>query len=110
MIRRPVKTRLNPRRPDPSQPRNPTHVTAVATISSTNVLLTFAVPISLNGIPQFTVQGVLPVAATRPTATTVLLDYTASVVATNVLIIPDLDPAIRTAQGGYVNPLTYTFP
>lgn len=110
MIRRPVKTRFNRRRPDPAQMAQPVDGVATPTIASGNVLLTFNVPVSLSGTPAITNEGVLPVGATRPTPTTVLLDYAAPVVSTDVLVIPANDPAIRTNTGGYAQALSYTFP
>jgi hypothetical protein len=110
MIRRKLVTRRNRRREDPSQRPQPVNAVATPTISGGNVLLTFDVPVTLAGIPQITNEGVAPTAATRPTPTTVLLDYAAPVVATDVLDIPANDPAIRTSTGGYAEPLRHTFP
>lgn len=101
MLRKPRVNRANRTKPDPSMISRGTPAVAVATISAAKGLFTFSVPISLNGIPQITVNGALPTSATPVGSNAVLLDYAADVVALQAWIIPYNDPAIRTATGGF---------
>lgn len=72
-----------------------------AEFTTPNITLTFSVPVVLSGIPQFeTNTGKLPISATLATLNTVLLVYDTPGAVTDVTV-PQNDPAIRTATGGY---------
>lgn len=71
------------------------------TFSTPNVDLEFAEAVSLKGIPQFlTNTSKLPTSASRPTPNTVTLVYDTPGSVTSITI-PDRDPAIRSAGGGF---------
>jgi hypothetical protein len=102
MIRRPIRHTRNRNRPDPSNRPRGTDSVATASIVATKLQLDFDQPVSVDGIPRILVQGAAPTSVVQDNATRVTLDYAAAVVATNILIIPANDPAIRTRTGGYV--------
>lgn len=69
-----------------------------------DVLLELDQPVSLKGLPQFlTNTSKLPTAAVRPTPNTVTLTYNTPGAVTSITI-PDRDPAIRSAGGGFCQP------
>lgn len=72
-----------------------------------NVTITLDMPVTLNGIPQIlTNTGKLPVSATRPTPTSVVLVYDTPGSVTTVTV-PNNDPAIRTVTGGWLSAGTF---
>ncbi len=94
-------------------PRNsPFGVDAVATLSldSGVVVLSLSLPVVLKGVPQVLVEGVAPVSATQSTPTTIRLTYAAPAVSTDGYTVPSKDPACRTANGGFVQPVSGVFP
>lgn len=107
LTRRNVKPRHITRLAKTFQPNVPA-LTATAAINATHVRVTVPQQYTINGIPNFTVQGVAPTAINAVSATTFDLVYAAAVVATNVFVIDANDPAIRFANGGYLAPLTVT--
>lgn len=83
-------------------------LTWTAAVNATKLRITTATPYIENSLPNITVQGVLPTAFTAISATVFDLTYAASVVTTNVVIVPPNDPGIRSAQGAFLNAGTVT--
>jgi len=77
-------------------------VITLADFTSPNIVLTFATPVSLSGIPQFkTNTNKLPVSAQRTGPNTVSLVYDTPGAVTSITV-SERDGAIRNASGGYV--------
>lgn len=71
------------------------------------VTATFPVPVVLKGIPQWLSNtGKLPVSATMTSPTVVAMTYDAPGLLTTVTV-PENDPAIRSATGGFCAPGTF---
>ena len=78
-----------------------------ADFTTPNIALTFNVPVTLSGIPQLlTDTGKLPVSASQTSATVITLVYDTPGSVTEVTM-PERDPAIRTASGGYASAGTF---
>lgn len=87
-----------------------TQLDLTAEFTTPNILLTFEIPVNLKGIPQaLTDTGKLPISATRPTLTTVLLVYDTPGSVTSITF-PQRDPAIRSMTGGYIAGGTFPAP
>lgn len=101
-LKRPQRIQRNRR--GRSKNVNPLRLTLAASsieFTTPNILVTYATPVVLTGIPQWlTNTSKLPVSATRPTPTTVLLVYDTPGSVTSVTV-PENDQAIRSASGGY---------
>ena len=98
------------RLPNNFQPLAPA-VVWTASISAGDVLLTTNVPFSISSLPkEITVQGVAPIAFTSISATSFKLHYAATVVSTNVLVVPANIPEVRGQAGGTLAAGSYTFP
>jgi hypothetical protein len=101
-IKRPQRIQRNRR--GRSKNVNPLRLTLVPSIIdfvTPNITLTFPVPVVLTGLPQWlTNTGKLPDSATRPTPNTVVMHYDTPGSVTTVTV-PENDPAIRSASGGY---------
>lgn len=106
----------------PRQPRHRTRLPAsfqvtvpplawTATIVATKARLTLNLPYAISGLPVgITVQGVAPTAITQVSALVFDLTYAASVVSTNVLVVPAGVPQVRGNAGGTLAAGTFTFP
>lgn len=72
--------------------------------------ITFAQPVSLNGIPQYStdVAGAVPIAATMTGPTTLQLTFDQDVSLATVLNVPYEEPAVRNPSGGFVTPASFT--
>jgi hypothetical protein len=82
-----------------------------ATIVATKARLTLNLPYAISGLPVgITVQGVAPTAITQVSALVFDLTYAASVVSTNVLVVPAGVPQVRGNAGGTLAAGTFTFP
>lgn len=103
MIRRPNRHTRNRASTDPSNRPTGGNVGGTFSVVATKLRVAVNGPVSLNGIPQITVQGVLPTAVTIVNPTTFDLTYAAAVVVTNAYAVPSNDPAIRTSTGGYLS-------
>lgn len=108
-----MAVQLRPRRRQPNRRKRPSRaleLTFTAEFDTPNVILTFPAPIILKGIPRFeTDTGKLPIAATRPTLTTVNLVYDTPGSVTEITV-PQDDPAIRSSTGGYCASGTFPAP
>lgn len=102
MFTPPIIHRRPRNRPDPSKVFRGGTFAAAKSIVATKFRLTFTESVSLNGIPAFTVQGVLPTAAAAVTDKIIDLDYLANVVGGNAWHIPAGDKSIRNSVGGTV--------
>ena len=111
MIKRaPRQSRHRTRLPASFQPTAPA-LTWAATIVATKARITTNLPYVINGLPSgITVQGVAPTAITQISSLVFDLTYAASVVSTNVLVVPANEPHIRGAAGGNLAAGTFTFP
>jgi hypothetical protein len=77
-------------------------------IVATKLRVTLGQNYVYSAIPKITVQGVLPTAITSVSANVFDLTYAASVVTTNVVVVPANDPGIRSIAGGFMNAGTVT--
>lgn len=77
--------------------------------STNSITLTFAEPVVLKGIPNYSNGSITINAATRPTPNTVQLVGSGNFISSIPLTIPFEDPAIRNMAGGYVQPGADTF-
>lgn len=87
----------------------PVYITGTgAGTPTTSKVATFSGAVMLTGQPTRITAGGSGVTLTQLTTTTVKLsgDHTAT---GQAYIVPELDPAIRTAQGGFVAPVAGTF-
>ena len=90
----------------------PTPISIASVLPNGNELsLTFDQPVTLTGIPQYTLDAgtAAPTGAVRATASSVTLTYAASVDTAARINVPFEDPAIRNGSGGYVTPQSYAF-
>lgn len=106
----------------PRQPRSRTRLPAgysvtaaaltwTASIVATKARIVLNLPYASSGLPTgITVQGQPPTSITQVNAVTFDLGYAASVVTTNVLVVPQNVQQIRGAAGGYLSAGTFTFP
>jgi len=109
MIRRTIKHRRSKTRPVPGNVPQGTPVVVVMTLVGGQIQCDFSMPVSVSGTPAVTSQGVLPTGCTVNSATRITLAYADAVIATNVGVYPPNDPAVRSANGGFVVPATTTF-
>lgn len=79
--------------------------------------INFDVAVSLQSLankplPAWTdaTQGLVVTAAVQTSPTQIVLTFSGTVQPGDTIHVPDLDPPIRTAQGGFVNPGNYTVP
>lgn len=107
-LKRSSRMQRNRRANNASRP--PLKLTLVAStieFSTPNVIITYPVPVVLKGIPQWlTNTSKLPTAATATAPNVVTLAYDAPGAVTDVTV-PENDPAIRSATGGYAAPGTF---
>jgi hypothetical protein len=91
----------------------PADIVSQVISSGTHVTVTFAVPVTLNGMPGFLFDdgGVdFPVlAVVQTTATAVRFEFTTTVTIDR-MIVPANDRAIRSRSGGYVPSGTFSVP
>ena len=81
-----------------------------ATINAGKVRMTLVLPFSFSAIPlSITVQGVAPIGITQVSTLVFDLTYTATVVTTNVLVVPANVPEVRGQAGGCLAAGTKTF-
>jgi len=66
--------------------------------------ITFDQPVALSGLPDYTtdVAGAVPVSAVMTDLTTMELTFDIAVALATVVNIPNEDPAVRNASGGFV--------
>lgn len=104
---------LRPRRRQRNRRKNPlnaTQLTFTAEFTTPAIALTFPIPVTLKGIPQFeTDTGKLPISAVATTPFVVTLTYDTPGAVTTITV-PQRDTAIRSATGGYVTPGTFPAP
>jgi len=104
--------RLNPRKNDPAnrpQPTTPINIVSAVKAAST-VTITFNQPVTLKGVPQWTVVGALganPLSASLTSATVLVITYTAPVAAATAINIPYEDLSVRNTSGGFVANSTF---
>ena len=115
MLRRPRPKRV--RRAgqfDPSNLKTGAPIGVSFSVVSTKLRCTFSTAVSLVGTPQYVATGgahvgnALPTGVSRVNATTWDLDYAANVAVDDTITVPDRDPAVRNASGGYVDGQTVT--
>lgn len=103
--RRAVRRRNGTNRPIPATP------IGIATVTKAGSVMTIAFnqPVSLKGVPQFTtnIAGANPLSAALTNPTTVALTFSAAIATATALNIPNEEPAIRNASGGFVSPSTF---
>jgi hypothetical protein len=113
MIKRPFASRRNRRKRQRSANPSSINTTATSSIVATKWRLALADPCIMSpttsAYAAWTVQGVAPNSVTIIDQQTIDLGFAAAVVATNIGVIPNNNPAIRTQTGGFVNALTKTF-
>jgi hypothetical protein len=109
IVGRTKKNRFNRRQLSHGQLPTPGTIPATITsVGTTQAQVVFAGVIVVASTPAYQVNGVAPTSVTNPTPGTFLLNYAATI-ATHTIVIPSNDPAIRTAQGGYVTAQSKTF-
>ena len=82
---------------------------ATLSIASAKLRVTTTIPMVISGIPTgITVQGVAPTAVTQVSSTVFDLTYAASVVTTNVAVIPAGVSQVRGNNGGSLAAATVT--
>lgn len=101
-LKRPQRIQRNRR--GRSKNVNPLRLTLRASViefATPDIDLTFPVPVVLSGIPQWlTNTSKLPISATKTGPNTVNLVYDTPGQVTSVTV-PENDPALRSASGGY---------
>ena len=110
MIKRaPRQSRGRTRLPNNYSPVVPA-VTWTAAIVAGKARITTNLPVVINALPVgMTVQGVAPTSVTQISSNSFDLGYAATVVTTNVLVIPQNAPQVRGQAGGFLNAGTNTF-
>ena len=107
----PSRFRRDPRVPSCGEQPLVTEATVVSYVwASPNLTVTFDVPVSLTGLPGWLLNtDETPTAATRPSPKTIMATYTTPGAPTS-WTLPQRDPAIRTAVGGYAGHGTFCPP
>jgi len=94
----------NPRvnRPQPTAPIN--IISAIK--SAAQLTIVFNQPVSVRGVPQYTVNaaGATPQTVGILSATSITIVYSADISLADELTIPYEEPAVRNSSGGFVNP------
>lgn len=89
----------------------PTGIIATGlSVSTVTVTISLSVPASLRGVPQYLttgVNGALPVSATLSSPQVLVLTYAADQTASTLITVPANDPAVRSYDGGYVQPTSF---
>ena len=100
------KTRRQNNAVTPNRPRPEAPVLITAAVIAGSVLtLTFDQPVSLSGVPAFTIPdapAATPVSAAKTGPAVVAITYSQSIEGALVVNVGFRDPAIRGASGGYV--------
>lgn len=87
--------------------RTPITLSTLTFTSATSVTCVFNQPVTLTGVPQYTVTGSrLPTAASQTNATTIVLTFGAGSAITS-MVVPFEEPAVRARSGGFVNAGSY---
>lgn len=109
MLSRTIVHRRN-RRKVPQNAGSPgATITPVCSIVATKLRITCSLPVVVSALPvSITVQAQPPTSFTIISPTVFDLGYAASVVATNVAIIPGNVPQVRSSTGGFLSALTVT--
>ena len=99
---------------DPAVPqkRVPAVISSIASTSAMVIQITFNTRVQKSGVPGFTAGAagdLSPNQATTISDTVIELRFTGTVQGTD-LNVPDSDPGIRTATGGFVPAGTYAIP
>lgn len=85
-------------------------MTWTAAITTGDVTVTTSLPYVFVSLPLgMKVQGASPISITQISPTSFKLHYTATVITTNVLVVPANEPGIRNNTGGYLASGTVTF-
>lgn len=109
IVKRTVVHRFDRRQLSYGQRPTPVGVpAAITSVTTTQAQVVFSPPVVVASLPQYLTNGVAPTVVTSPSPGTFLLTYAATI-ATHTLVIPQNDPAIRTAQGGYAIAQAKTF-
>jgi hypothetical protein len=110
MIIRTPSRRRNRGSFDPSNVPVGTPAVATSAVATNKWSIAFSVPVAVRGVPaSFKVNGVGATAVTVTDAQHVLLTFAVNVAAGQTWVIGANDPAIRTANGGFVASAAGTF-
>lgn len=120
VIRRVARYKKNRRQISKSQPARPSYtVPTLTTLTSPALTVSFDQPITVSTGSGAVLPGWLDTTTTPHRtvisvsvidSTTITLTFSGTVTAADAIVVPQNDPAIRTAQGGFVQPGSYAAP
>ncbi|HWL92305.1 MAG TPA: hypothetical protein VNT79_02120 [Phycisphaerae bacterium] len=111
MIKRPRRERKPQHRgrPQPNAKPRGANATLTFTVNGNNVEVATDLVVAVNKVPNYIVNpgALAPTGISAKTPTGFTLTYASIPATAPVIVVGELDPAVRTISGGYANPGTF---